>query len=91
MIRVPNTDRRIPLGIFDSDLTVSGSRTGAFVTGVILLIAFIALPLARPFLVGTLGVGLIVGLILWREHNKRPDSRVGGKDKTEFERMIRTP
>jgi len=90
MIRVPNTDRRIPLGIFDSDLTVSGSRTGAFVTGAILLIALIALPLARPFLLGTLGVLLIVGLMLWRAHNRRPDNRVGGKDKTEFERMIRT-
>ena len=87
MIRLPNTYRRIPLGIFDSDLTVSGSRTGAFVTGAILLIAFIALPLARPFLLGTLGVGLIM---LWREHNRRPDDRVNGKDKTEFERMIRT-
>jgi|GEM_PF-4443047 len=89
MIRVPDADKRISLGIFDSDLTVSGSRTGAFVTGAILLIAFIALPLARPFLLGTLGVGLIVGLALWREHNKRPDHAVDGKGKTEFERMIR--
>jgi len=89
MIRILKSDKRIPLGIFDSDLTVSGSRTGAFVTGAIVLIAFIALPLARPFLLGTVGVGLIVGLMLWRKHNRLPVP-AHGADQNEFEHMIRS-
>lgn len=84
MIRLPRSDRRISLGIFDSDLTVSGSRTGAFVTGAIVLIAFIALPLARPFLLGTLGLGLLVGFALWWQHNRQQVNRDTRKDKTEL-------
>ena len=90
MLRLLKTDRRIPLGIFDSDLTVSGSRTGAFVTGAIVLIAFIALPLARPFLLGTVGVGLLVGLFLWRKHNRLTSHATDVGDQTEFEHMIRS-
>jgi NhaP-type Na+/H+ and K+/H+ antiporter len=73
MIRDPKSDRRISLGIFDSDLTVAGSRTGAFVTLTIVLIAFIAIPIARPFLLGTAGIGLIVGLALSKMHNRSVD------------------
>ncbi len=82
MIRVPKNDTRIPLGIFDSDLTVSGSRTGAFVSGVLVLIAFIAIPLARPFLLGTVGVGLLVGLALVRRHSQRLGGGIGSSDST---------
>jgi hypothetical protein len=81
MIRIPKSDRRISLGIFDSDLTVSGSRTGTFVTAAIVLIAFIALPLARPFLIGTVVAGLIVGLALWRRHSHRPGGEFAAADK----------
>ena len=82
MIRVPKNDTRISLGIFDSDLTVSGSRTGAFITGVLVLIAFIAIPLARPFLLGTVGVGLLVGLALVRRHSHRLGGDFGSGDST---------
>jgi hypothetical protein len=81
MIRIPKSDRRISLGIFDSDLTVSGSRTGTFVTAAIVLIAFIALPLARPFLIGTVAAGLIVGLALWRKHSQRSGGEFAAADK----------
>ena len=60
-------DSRISLGIFNSNLSVSGSRTGAFITAVLVLIAWIAIPLARPFLAGTGGIGLLVGLALMAE------------------------
>ena len=60
---------RRSLGIFDSNLTVAGSGAGALVTAVILLIAWIALPIARPFLVGTVGLGLLLGAVLrWKHH-----------------------
>jgi hypothetical protein len=81
MIREPKKDRRVSLGIFDSDLTVSGSRTGTFITAVIVLIAFIGVPLARPFLIGTAGAGLIVGLVLWQKHHSRPGGEFACADK----------
>jgi len=81
MIRIPKSDKRVSLGIFDSDLTVSGSRTGAFVTAAIVLIAFIALPLARPFLIGTAVAGLVVGIALWRKHNHRRGGEFAAADK----------
>lgn len=86
MIRTPQNNTRIPLGIFDSDLTVSGSPTGAFVTASIVLIAFIAIPLARPFLLGTLGLGSALGFVLWWRHSRQPESgrasRIDGGDGT---------
>ena len=33
--------------------------------------AWIALPLARPFLLGTVGLGLVVGLFLQWKHNRQ--------------------
>jgi len=57
-------DPQISLGIFNSNLAVSGSRTGAFITALPILIAWIAIPLARPFLAGTVGIGLLIGIVL---------------------------
>ena len=82
MIRVPKNERRVSLGIFDSNLTVSGSRAGAFISGVLVLIAFIAIPLARPFLIGTAGVGLLVGMALVRRHTQRMAAAIGSNDST---------
>jgi hypothetical protein len=64
MIRTLKTERRIALGIFDGDLTFSESRASAFVTAKIVLIAFIAIPFARPFLLGAVGLGSILGITL---------------------------
>jgi hypothetical protein len=90
MIRTPKADRRISLGIFDSDLTVSGNRAGLIVTAAIVLIAFVAIPIARPFLLGTIGVGSILGLTLWRKHSRPYDDRAATSAKTAFDQMIRT-
>lgn len=90
MIRTRKAPRRIPLGIFDSDLTVSGNRAGAFVTAVIVLIAFVAIPIARPFLLGTIGAGAIVGLMLWRKHNRPGERATVANRETEFDGMLRT-
>ena len=68
----------------ERDLTVSGSRTGAFVTAVIVLIAFIALTLARPFLIGTVVAGWVVSVALWAEHNQRPGGEFAAADKSVF-------
>ena len=51
-------------------ITIPGNRVGAIVSISLVVVAWLALPLARPFILGTGGLGLIVGLLLWRKHNK---------------------
>lgn len=52
------------------NLTVPGNRVGAIVSLGLALIAWLVVPLARPFILGTVGLGSVVGLILWRTHSK---------------------
>jgi hypothetical protein len=89
-MRTPKPDRRVPLGIFDSDLTVSGNRTGAFVTAAMVAIAFVAIPIARPFLLGTVGAGSLLGLTLWWKHSRPHHDMTAASNKTDFDQMIRT-
>ena len=51
-------------------LSVPGTRPGAVVTIGLVVLAWIAIPIARPFILGTGGLGLILGLIMWWRHNK---------------------
>ncbi len=51
-------------------LSVPGTQAGAVVTIGLVVLAWIAIPIARPFILGTGGLGLILGLILWWWHNK---------------------
>jgi hypothetical protein len=62
-------------GIF-GNLSVPGARAGAIVLfglarrGGLVPIACLVIPLARPFILGTAGLGTVVGLILWRKHTR---------------------
>jgi hypothetical protein len=49
-------------------LSVPGTHAGAVVSIGLVVLAWLAVPIARPFIVGT--VGLIVGLFLWWRHNR---------------------
>jgi hypothetical protein len=51
-------------------LSVPGTHAGAIVTIGLVVLAWIAIPIARPFILGTGGLGLILGLIMWWKHNK---------------------
>jgi hypothetical protein len=51
-------------------VTVPGTRAGALVTIGLVVLAWIAIPIARPFIIGTGGLGLVVGLLLWWKHNR---------------------
>jgi hypothetical protein len=51
-------------------LSVPGTRAGAVVTIGLVVLAWIAIPIARPFILGTVGLGALVGLILWWKHNR---------------------
>jgi hypothetical protein len=50
-------------------LSVPGTRAGAIVSIGLVVLAWIAIPIARPFILGTVGLGLVVGLFLWWRHN----------------------
>ena len=52
------------------NLPVPGTRAGAIVSLGLVVLAWIAIPVARPFILGTVGLGLILGLILWRKHTR---------------------
>lgn len=51
-------------------LSVPGTRPGAVVTIGLVVLAWVAIPIARPFILGTGGLGLILGLIMWWRHNR---------------------
>ena len=51
-------------------LSVPGTRAGAIVSIGLVVLAWIAIPIASPFIVGTVGLGLIVGLLLWWKHSR---------------------
>lgn len=52
------------------NVSVPGTRAGAIVSIGLVVIAWIAIPVARLFILGTGGLGLVVGLILWRRHSR---------------------
>ena len=51
-------------------LTVPGTRAGLVVSIGLIVLAWIAIPIARPFILGTGALGLLLGLLLWWKHNK---------------------
>jgi len=49
-------------------LIVTGSPAGAIVAIAVVAIGFAGIPEARPLLVASGGLGILLGLILWRKH-----------------------
>jgi hypothetical protein len=52
------------------NLPVPGTKAGAIVSIGLVVIAWFAIPVARPFILGTLGLGAIVGLLLTWLHSR---------------------
>ena len=52
------------------NIPVPGTKAGAIVSMGLVVLAWIAIPIARPFILGTGGLGLLVGLILWWKHSR---------------------
>jgi hypothetical protein len=65
------TERQRPasLGAF-GNISVPGTRAGAVVSLGLVVIAWLAIPVARPFLLGTVGLGAVIGVLLWWKHGK---------------------
>jgi hypothetical protein len=81
-VRDTRSQRRGLLGIGDEaarrgsvstgfgSFSVPGTRAGAIVSIGLVVVAWLAIPLARPFIAGTAGVGLVVGLFLRWLHGR---------------------
>jgi hypothetical protein len=50
---------------------IPGTKAGAIVSIGMVIICWFALPVSRPFILGTGGIGLIVGLLLYWRHQHR--------------------
>jgi hypothetical protein len=66
-LRTRERERPSSPGSF-GNLSVPGTRAGAIVSLGLVLLAWLTIPLARPFLLGTAGAGLAIGLILQWKH-----------------------
>jgi hypothetical protein len=64
MLRRAEPPRRITFGT----VSVPGNRAGAIVSLGLVVISWLALPIARPFLVGTAVLGIVFALILRWKH-----------------------
>jgi len=69
MLRKTEEQRPASLGTFGS-VSVPGTRAGAVVSLGLVLLAWFTIPVARPFLIGTAGLGLVVGLLLYWKHSR---------------------
>jgi hypothetical protein len=64
-------------------INIPGTRAGLIVSVGIAVLAWIAIPIARVFILGTAALGLLMGLLLWWRHTKaherqsrQPDRRL---------------
>jgi len=60
-------ERQEPAKAFGT-VTIPGTRVGAIVSLGMVVICWVALPASRLFILGTGGLGLILGLILYWRH-----------------------
>ena len=67
--RRPIAKRPATLGIL-GNVSVPGTRAGAVVSIGMVILAWVAIPVARPFILGTVGLGLVIGLTRWWMHNR---------------------
>ena len=50
------------------NVPIPGTKAGAIVSIGLVVLAWIAIPIARPFILGTALLGLVLGLILYWKH-----------------------
>jgi hypothetical protein len=52
------------------NMPVPGTKAGAVVSIGLVVVAWIAIPMARAFILGTVGVGALIGVFLYRLHSR---------------------
>jgi hypothetical protein len=62
--------RSQPQKLAFGNLPVPGTKAGAIVSIGLVVIAWIAIPVAQPFILGTIGLGAALGLFLTWLHSR---------------------
>ena len=68
--QIPPRHRSQPQRLSFGNMPVPGTKTGAVVSIGLVVVAWLAVPLARPFLLGTVGLGALLGVLLYWRHNR---------------------
>ena len=68
--QVPPRQKSQPQRLAFGNMSVPGTKAGAVVSIGLVVVAWLAIPLARPFILGVVGLGAIVGVLLYRLHNR---------------------
>jgi hypothetical protein len=51
-------------------MPVPGTKAGLVVSIGLVVLSWVAIPVARPFILGTVGLGAVIGVLLYRLHNR---------------------
>jgi hypothetical protein len=68
--QIPPRLRSQPQRLAFGNLPVPGTKAGGVVSIGMVVLAWVAIPVARPFILGTVGLGAIVGVLLNWLHNR---------------------
>ena len=68
--QMPSRRTSQPQRLAFGNLPVPGTKAGAVVSVGMVVLSWVAIPVARPFILGTVGLGAIVGVLLYRLHNR---------------------
>jgi hypothetical protein len=68
--QIPPRQKSQPQRLAFGNMSVPGTKAGAVVSIGLVVVAWLAIPLARPFILGVVGLGAIVGVLLYRLHNR---------------------
>ncbi len=68
--QVPPRRRSQPQRLAFGNMPVPGTKVGGVVSIGLVVVAWLAIPMAREFILGTVGVGAIVGVFLYWLHNR---------------------
>jgi hypothetical protein len=63
--QTPRRTKAQPQRLAFGNMPVPGTKAGLVVSVGIAIVAFVGVPLARPFILGTIGLGALIGWFLW--------------------------
>jgi hypothetical protein len=69
--QTPQRQKSQPQRLAFGNMSVPGTRAGAVVSVGLFVVAWLAIPLARPFILGVVGVGVALGAFLYWRHNRK--------------------
>ena len=68
--QAPRRQRAQPQRLAFGNMPIPGTKVGAVVSLGLVVLSWLAIPVARPFILGTVGLGSVVGAFLWWLHSR---------------------